>query len=194
VILSRPTNPTLVVVAGLGTDGYSGDGGPALVAQFSELNSMFFDDEGRLVIADSQGGLSPQGLFISRTRVRRIATDGTITTLSGDGTLDSTTSANGAALSLGAGGRVAPGPAGVIFIAFGYAEASGGGAGRLGRIDADGSFHLLVTSVIPGYSAGGGSGQLGRVLESTGLAVDRDGTVFLIETATAWSARSRPRG
>jgi DNA-binding CsgD family transcriptional regulator len=194
VIVSRPTSPTLVLVAGLGTDGNSGDGGPALVAQFSELNSMFFDDEGRLVIADSQSGLSAQGLFISRTHIRRIATDGTITTLSGDGTLDSTTSASGAALSLSAGGRVALGPSGAIFIAFGYDEASGGGAGRLGRIDADGRFHLLATSVVPGYSAGGGSGQLGRLLESTGLAVDHDGTVFLLDNGNSVVRAISPTG
>lgn len=191
VILSRSLDPTLVLVAGLGTEGNSGDGGPALVAQFSELNSMFFDDDGRLVVADSQGNLTLVGQFVDRTHIRRIARDGTITTLSGDGMLDSATSASAAALNLNAGAHAAPGPAGAIFVTFGYGNT---GAGRLGRIDADGTFHLLVTSVIPGYSARGGAAQLGRLVEPTGLAVDHDGTVFLLDNGNSVVRALSPNG
>lgn len=195
VLFSRPTGPTLVLVAGLGTDGYSGDGGPALVAQFSELNSMFFDADGRLVVADSQSGPDPQGIFIDRTHIRRIARDGTITTLSGDGALDPATSSNAAALRMSAQGHAAWGRAGAIFVAFGYENQTAGiPGGNLGRIDPDGTFHLLVAGVIPGYSAGGGSATLGRLVEPMGLAVDDDGTIYFLDHGNSVVRAMSPNG
>lgn len=189
VILSRPAGPTLVLVAGLGTDGNSGDGGPAVVAQLSELTSMFFDDDGRLVVADSQTGLNRVGQFIDRTHIRRIAHDGSITTVSGDGALDSVTSASAAALSLNGGAHAAAGPNGTIFVAFGYEST---GPGRLGRLDADGTFHLLVTSATPDY--GGGSTSLGPPFEPGGLAVDDGGTVFLLDNGNSVVRAISPGG
>jgi DNA-binding CsgD family transcriptional regulator len=182
MIVSRPGVPTLVLVAGLGTDGYSGDGGPATVAQLSELTSMFFDADGLLVIADSQTGLNRVGQFIDRTHIRRVARDGTITTVSGDGMLDAMTSASAAALSLNGGAHAAPGPNGAIFVAFGYEST---GPGRLGRIDADGTFHLLATRDGAGYGAGGGPATLAQLVEPGGLAVDHVGTVFLLDNSSS---------
>ena len=193
VLFSRPTGPTLVLLAGLGTDGYSGEGGPALVAQFSELNSMFFDADGRLVVADSQSGPDPQGIFIDRTHIRRIARDGTITTLSGEGALDFATSSNAAALWMRAEGHAARGPAGATFVMFGYENPSAGlPGGILGRIDPDGTFHLLLAGVIPGYS--GGSATLGRLVEPTGLAVDDDGTIYFLDHGNSVVRAMSPNG
>ena len=183
LFLARPTSPSLIVVAGLGTDGNSGDGGPAAVAQFSELDSLFFDVDGRLVVADSQSGLSSVGLFIDRTRIRRIALDGTITTISGDGPLDAETSASAATLRMEALGHAAPGPAGAMFVTFGY-ETQGSTTAKLGRIDVDGTFHLLIDRVIPGPSGGVGSATLGLLRQPQGLIVDRDGTVFFVDDAS----------
>ncbi len=190
-ILTRPSSPTLILYGGLGTDGNSGDGGPALVAQFSEIDSIFFDHDGRLVVADSQSGLGPTGMFIDRTHIRRIAVDGTITTLSGDGALDPTTSASAAALSLQAGGHAALGPAGAIFVAFGYEQP---GTAKLGRIDADGTFRLLIDSVIPGYGDGRGSAKLGRLVQPEGLIVDHDGTVFFVDDGNSVVRALSPSG
>jgi len=184
VALARPSAPTLVLVAGLGTDGNSGDGGPAVVAQFSELKSMFFDADGRLVVMNSQSGPDPTGHFIDQTHIRRIARDGTITSLAGDGTTDAATSANAAALRLNAGAHAAPGPAGAIFVAFGYEEPKTL-KGRLGRIDADGTFHLLINGAIPSYGDGSGSAKLGRLVVPEGLVVDRDGTVYFVDSANS---------
>jgi serine/threonine-protein kinase len=190
--LTRPAGPTLAVVAGLGTDGFSGDGGPALVAQFSEFGSMFFDTEGRLVIADSQGGFSPQvGLFIDRTHIRRIARDGRITTLAGDGVVNFTESASAVALRLSANASAAPGPDGAIFITFGYVEPGAG----VGRIGADGTFRLLAGARAVGYSGDGGPARLARLLEPRAIAVDaRDGTVFVLDTGASVVRAISPNG
>ena len=182
VVLARPSVPTLALVAGLGTDGNSGDGGPAVAAQFSELTSMFFDADGRLLVMNSQASLGSTGMFIDETHMRRIARDGTITSLAGDGTLDAATSANAAALRLNAGAHAAPGPAGAVFVAFGYEQP---GTANLGRIDADGTFHLLINSVIPGYGDGSGSAKLGRLVEPQGLIVDHEGTVFFVDSGNS---------
>ena len=180
VILTRPSGSTLVVVAGLGTDGNSGDGGPALVAQFSELNSLFFDADGRLVVADSQGGLGATGLFIDRTHIRRIARDGTVTTVAGDGTFDFASSASGAALNIPGTAWAARGPTdGSIVVAFGFSPQNGA---VVGRIDADGTFHLLAGGAVEGDTGDGGPAASARLRQPGCLVVDRaDGTVYFID-------------
>jgi len=60
-------------IAGTGVQGFSGDGGPATSAQLNTPASIIFS-AGNLYIADS-----------SNQRIRRISSDGTITTVAGNG-------------------------------------------------------------------------------------------------------------
>jgi len=62
-------------IAGTGADGFSGDGGPADKAQFSAPNGLAVDSGGNLYIADT-----------GNDRIRKVAPDGTITTVAGNGT------------------------------------------------------------------------------------------------------------
>jgi sugar lactone lactonase YvrE len=63
----------LTVVAGSGTPGFSGDGGPATQAQLGMyLSAIAFDQAGNLFIADASNG-----------RVRKVDTSGNITTFAG---------------------------------------------------------------------------------------------------------------
>lgn len=62
-------------VAGTGEPGFSGDGGPAIEAQLFSPLHMAFDSEGNLYIAD---GLN--------ARIRKVDTDGIVTTVAGTGT------------------------------------------------------------------------------------------------------------
>jgi uncharacterized protein (TIGR03437 family) len=59
--------------AGTGVSGFSGDGGPATSAQLNTAGSILFS-AGNLYIADS-----------SSQRIRRVSSDGTITTIAGNG-------------------------------------------------------------------------------------------------------------
>lgn len=72
--------PTLTPFAGDGTRAGSseakGDGGPALAAAFTHIDDLALDRAGVLYIADASAG-----------RVRRVAVDGTITTVAGGGTI-----------------------------------------------------------------------------------------------------------
>jgi len=60
------------VIAGNGTKGFSGDGGPAISAQLFEARGVAVDAAGNVYIADS-----------SNLRVRRVDTNGIITTVAG---------------------------------------------------------------------------------------------------------------
>ena len=66
----------ITTVAGNGTLGYSGDGGPATEAQLLNPTGVAVDADGNLYIADSENH-----------RIRRVeAATGMITTIAGDGT------------------------------------------------------------------------------------------------------------
>ncbi|MEA2466972.1 MAG: hypothetical protein QOJ57_1098 [Thermoleophilaceae bacterium] len=66
---------TITTVAGTGTAGFSGDGGPATAAQLNAPVRVAVAADGSYLIADR-----------SNHRVRRVAADGTITTVAGTGT------------------------------------------------------------------------------------------------------------
>jgi len=65
----------ITVVAGTGTCGFSGDGGPAAAAQLNNPNGLAFDAAGNLYVADS-----------NNQRIRRIDRSGNISTVAGTGT------------------------------------------------------------------------------------------------------------
>lgn len=73
-ILKVGLDGTIRTVAGAGTAGFSGDGGPAPKAQFTEPTGVAVDAAGALFIADT-----------GNNRVRRVSTDGIITTVAGTG-------------------------------------------------------------------------------------------------------------
>lgn len=75
-------------VAGTGTEGFSGDGGPADQARLHNPGGIAFDGDGNLYIADS-----------FNHRIRRVDTLGFITTVAGGGDQPTGTSAGFAALT-----------------------------------------------------------------------------------------------
>ncbi len=67
-------NGAISTVAGTGAPGFSGDGGRATAAQLSQPNATAVDAAGNIYIAD-----------MGNHRVRRVAPDGTISTIAGNG-------------------------------------------------------------------------------------------------------------
>lgn len=68
----------ITTVAGTGTPGFSGDGGPAVKAQFRQPHSIVFDRQGRLLVCD-----------IGNHRIRRVDLKrGTVETWAGTGKRD----------------------------------------------------------------------------------------------------------
>jgi sugar lactone lactonase YvrE len=90
----RKISPEGVVttVAGNGTHGYSGDGGPATSAQIrlTSKSALTTDNEGSLYFSDDDFQAPPPGTFpgstLSTPRIRKVSPDGTITTVAGNGT------------------------------------------------------------------------------------------------------------
>ena len=72
--IRKVSNGVITTVAGNGTDGFSGDGGPATSAQLSHPYGVAVDSAGNLYIADTVNN-----------RVRKVS-NGVITTLAGGGT------------------------------------------------------------------------------------------------------------
>jgi hypothetical protein len=72
----RRVSPTGIIstVAGTGTPGFSGDGGPATAAQLTNPNAVAPTADGGFLIADS-----------GNRRIRRVSPTGTITTVAGTG-------------------------------------------------------------------------------------------------------------
>jgi len=68
------TRGIISTVAGTGTAGFSGDGGPAAQAQISEPNGIAADADGNLYFTDT-----------GNNRVREISTAGIVTTIAGNG-------------------------------------------------------------------------------------------------------------
>jgi len=69
------TNGIIVTVAGNGTGGYSGDGGPATSAEFYYPTDVAVDASGNLFIAS-----------LSNNVIRKVGINGIITTMAGNGT------------------------------------------------------------------------------------------------------------
>ncbi len=74
------TNGIITTVAGTGTSGYSGDGGPATQVTLKSVSGLDLDQAGNLYIADA-----------SNNRIRKVdVTTGIITTVAGTGTAGTT--------------------------------------------------------------------------------------------------------
>ena len=70
------TTGVISTIAGVGVEGYTGDGGPAVNAEIGQPTALAFDASGNLYFTDS----SPTSM-----RVRKISVNGTITTVAGNG-------------------------------------------------------------------------------------------------------------
>jgi len=75
VIRKVNTSGIISTIAGTGTLGYSGDGGPATAAELNHVQDMFIDGAGNMYFADTYNN-----------RIRQINTSGIINTVAGSGT------------------------------------------------------------------------------------------------------------
>jgi sugar lactone lactonase YvrE len=133
-ILRIAPDNSVTVIAGTGTCGYSGDGGPAARAELNDPQGIAFDAAGNLYFADSHN-----------YRVRRIDAHGTITTIAGTGR-EGTVGDGGPAVKAELaylGGMAAQGS----FLYVSEKETASGTYGAIRAIDLrDGSIRTLVNS------------------------------------------------
>ena len=154
----------ITTVAGTGVGGFSGDGGPATSAQLFSPTALAFDGTGNLYVADT-----------GNNRIRRIGTDGRITTVAGNGVQDQSpdgTPALEAALNVPVG--VAVGPSGRLYIVE---------EDRVLTIAGDGTIRTVAGALYSSGYNGDNVAASSALLDSpTGIAVDGAGDVYISDT------------
>jgi uncharacterized protein (TIGR03437 family) len=160
----RMVSPKGIVttVAGTGTYGYAGDGGPALQARLANPSGLTIDGLGNIFIADS-----------SNSCVRKVAVDGTITTFAGTG-FSGFSGDNGPALNA----QLAY-PRGVALDGSGNLLIADSDNYRIRKVSANGTISTVAGNGTCGLSGDGGP-AIGAVLTGAGdIAVDGTGNILI---------------
>ena len=159
-------------VAGDGTEGFGGDGGPAVAAQLNHPRNVAVDGAGNLYIADA-----------SNHRIRKVNADtGVISTIAGDGT-DGFNGDGGPAVAaqLNFPWSVAPDGAGNLYIA----DASNH---RIRKVDAAGVISTIAGDGTRGFGGDGGPAAAARLTSPRNVAPDGAGNLYIADT---WNRRIR---
>ncbi len=151
-------------VAGIGTEGSSGDGGPATKAQLSNPQGLAVDGAGNLYIADTDNH-----------RIRKIDSAGTITTVAGNGTQGSAGDGGPALLAqLQRPTDVAFDRSGNLYVA----ETAGH---RIRKIDPNGQITTVAGTGVRGFSGDGGSATQAQLNFPLSMAVDDAGNLYIVD-------------
>jgi RHS repeat-associated protein len=188
-----PNGVVTTVAGGMSTclqpAGACGDGGPALQAQFNATLVVAVGPDNSLYVSDHGAGTDGFG----RSRVRKVAPDGIITNFAGTDTrcLQPTGGcgdggpANLARLNDVRG--MALGPDGSLYIH---------DAGRIRRIGPDGIITTIAGTgtTSPDFSGDGGPAIRSPLFGPAGVAVGRDGSVYIAEEAGSRIRKVTPDG
>ncbi len=154
---------TINTVAGNGLQGYSGDGGPAIMASFNEALGIAVDAAGNLYIADSNNNV-----------IREVTADGTINTIAGNG-LTGFAGDGGPATS-----AQITSPSAIAVDAFDNLYFTDGTA-RIRAIFA-GTITTIAGNGTIGYSGDAGVATKAQFNAPVGLSVDASGNLYVADT------------
>ncbi len=156
----------ITTFAGTGTAGFSGDGGQATSAQLRSPFGVALDAAGNLYIADAVN-----------YRIRRVTQAGVITTFAGTGTPGAT----------GDGGQATAAqlnvPLGVAVDAGGNVYIADSSNHRIRRVTAAGVITTIAGNGTAGNTGDGGPAQSAQLNTPQGVAVGRDGSLYLSVSA-----------
>ncbi|MGH2652049.1 MAG: hypothetical protein ACRDHK_12680, partial [Actinomycetota bacterium] len=161
------TDGIITTLAGTGSRGFSGDGGPAQGAQVDRLTGVTVDASGSVYFIDYGNG-----------RIRKIDTHGVITTIAGP--------AEGRGCLSGDGGQATEAsfcgpehlsvdPEGTIYLA-------DTGNHRIRMIDTQGIVTTIAGTGTPGFSGDGAPALKAQLSEPSGVAVGPDGVIFIADS------------
>jgi len=157
-------NGTIVTIAGNGTAGYSGDGGPATSAELYDPFGVAVDSSGNVFIADS-----------SNNRIREVFLNGTIVTFAGNGTA-------------GYSGDGGPATSAQLYFPYGVAVDSSGNVfiadtynNRIREVFLNGTITTFAGNGTHGYSGDGGPATSAELHIPSGMAVDSSGNLFIAD-------------
>ena len=162
---------TITTVAGTGTHGFSGDGGPAIAARLWFPYAVALDGRGNLYFSDN-----------ANHRVRKVDRFGIITTVAGVG-LSSYNPGPGPAVevALDRPSGLAVDRTGNLYIADSYYN-------HIRRVDAGGTISIIGGDGRNGYSGDGGPAKEAQLFFPRGLALDNAGNIYVTDT---WNHRVR---
>ncbi len=157
-------------VAGNGTLGFSGDGGPATMAQLNEPGDIKVGRDGSLFIAD-----------VNNSRVRRVGPDGIITTVAGNGTgVPAVVGGPADATSIGSPYGIALGADGSLFIGSDY-YFMGSDRSFIYRVGADGIINIHGGNGFRAYAGDGGPALSASLSSPFRMLADRAGRLWFID-------------
>jgi len=152
--------------AGSGFQGFDGDGGPAAVESLFFPSGLAVDQAGNIYIADS-----------NNQRVRKVAPDGTISTIAGSGDISSTGD-GGPAINAGV-----PFPSAVAVDNAGNVYVTEPLDHVVRKIKPDGLIETVAGVVdSSGFSGDGGPANQAQLWATGGLALDVSGNLYIADT------------
>jgi len=155
----------ITTVAGNGTAGYSGDGGPATTAQLDNAHGVAVDSVGNVYIADA-----------ANNRIRKVDTAGIISTIAGSsdaGYSGDGGAAQSAQLSL---------PHDVEVDHNDQLYIADSGNNRIRKVDATGNINTVAGTGVRGNSGDGGAATSAQLNYPLGIAVDSSGNVYIADS------------
>lgn len=157
------TAGTITTVAGNGTSGFSGDGGPATSSRLRFPEGVWVDTTGALYIADT-----------GNHRVRLVTTAGTISTIAGTGSAGfSGDGGPGTAAQLNAPKDITTDAAGNLYIADNENH-------RIRRVGGAGIITTYAGNGVEGYAGDGAAATDARLNDPTGVAINTNtGSLYI---------------
>ena len=156
---------TITTVAGDGTYGYSGDGGPATSASVYCPAGVAVDASGNVFVADPTNSV-----------IRKVSTNGVITTVAGNGLYGFS----------GDGGPATAArlfrPSGVTVDAFGNVFIADTFNNRIRKVSRGGIIATVAGNGTGTFSGDGGMATSASLLRPKGVAIDAGGNVFIADT------------
>jgi cysteine-rich repeat protein len=156
----------VTTAAGTGTDGYSGDGGPATSAQLSQPASVTVDGLGNLFIADTKN-----------QRIRRVDGTGVITTVAGTGTFGFSGDAGAATTAQ------LNYPSGVAVDGLGNLYIADRANNRIRQVDTAGVITTIAGTGVSGSGGDGGLATNGQLSAPQGVAIDGLGNFYVADVS-----------
>ena len=143
---------------------YSGDGGPATSASLNCPSGLAIDRAGNVYIADA-------GNFV----IRKVTSDGTISTFAGIGTQGYSGDGGPAAKAQLTPCSLAINAAGDLYVSDSFASV-------IRKISADGAISTFAGNGTKGYAGDGGPATKALITNPGGLALDGMGNVFIADS------------
>jgi uncharacterized protein (TIGR03437 family) len=162
VVRKVSSTGVISTIAGNGTAGYSGDGGPPTAAMLSSPQGIAVDSSGNVYVADTQNA-----------RVRKIS-GGSISTVAGNGTP-------------GYSGDGGAGTAAQLYVPIGVAVDASGNLyiadftnNRVRKVSG-GTISTVAGNGLSGYSGDGGAATAGQLNGPSDVAVDSNGNLYIAD-------------